>query len=142
MSFFKKLFKAILIIIAIILIIIAIYFIWAYVAAAAGTVASSIGAWASGLSWAGTWAAIVGTNWGMIFAMAFVLQGFIKQGSKHNTSPEPTALGNPTPILTDASNVPGIVDVLVAPEQFGVYGMLMLYSTSLLHAKTQGMVLA
>lgn len=135
MSFFKKLFKAILIIIAIILIIIAIYFLWAYIVAAASSVASAIGAWASGLSWAGALAAITGTNWGMYFAMAFVLQGFLKKGSPHNTAPEPEALPSPSPALTGSSNVPGIVDIIGDKTQYGVYGMLLMYSSVLLHVK-------
>lgn len=137
MNFFKKLFKAIMIIIAIILIIIAIYFLWAYIVAAASTVASTIGAWASGLSWAGAWAAIAGTNWGLYFALAFVLQGFLKKGSPHNTSPEPEALPSPSPVLTGGSSVPGTVDIIGDRTQYGVYGMLLMYSSVLLHAKSK-----
>lgn len=142
MNFFKKLFKAILIIIAIILIIIAIYFVWAYIAAAASTVATTIGTWASGLSWASAWAGIVGTNWGFYLTMAFVLSGFLKRGSAHNTSSEPEALPPPSPILTGGSNVPGTVDIIGDRTQYGLYGMLLMYSTVLLHTKGKSGVTA
>lgn len=132
MGWIGKIFKAILMIIAIILIVIAIMYITMYLMAAAASAWASVVAWASALTWAGALAALVSLAWGL-FAIAVVLGTF---GVWNRDKPDED--DEPSPALTRPSDAPGTVDWVTGSTQIGVYGMLLLLSTSMLARRAKG----